>query len=70
MQNAMLRRGSQLQVPQFKDLAVSTDDDSIVELLSRLLGIPENRTDVALEQESSTNLQPFLARAHIKLLRS
>ena len=47
---AMLRRGAQLQAPEFRDLAVSTDDDSIVELLSRLLGIPENRTDVALDQ--------------------
>ncbi len=46
---AMLRRGAELQAPAFKDLAVNTDDDSIVELLSRLLGIPENRTDVALE---------------------
>lgn len=46
---AMLRRGTQLQAPEFDDLAVNTDDDSIVELLSRLLGIPENRTDVALE---------------------
>lgn len=46
---AMLRRGVQLQAPEFKDLAVNTDDDSIVELLSRLLGIPENRTEVALE---------------------
>lgn len=46
---AMLRRGSQLQAPEFKDLAINTDDDGIVELLSRLLGIPENRTEVALE---------------------
>ncbi len=46
---AMLRRGSQLQAPSFQELAVNTDDDAIVELLSRLLGIPENRTDVALE---------------------
>lgn len=45
----MLRRGTQLQAPEFDDLVVNTDDDSIVELLSRLLGIPENRTDVALE---------------------
>ena len=45
----MLRRGTQLQAPEFRDLAVNTDDDSIVELLSRLLGIPENRTDVAPE---------------------
>lgn len=46
---AMLRRGTQLHAAEFQDLAVNTDDDSIVELLSRLLGIPENRTDVALE---------------------
>jgi hypothetical protein len=46
---AMLRRGTQLQAPDFKELVVNTDDTSIVELLSRLLGIPENRTDVALE---------------------
>lgn len=46
---AMLRRGIKLQTPEFKDLAVNTDDDSVVELLSRLLGLPENRTDVALE---------------------
>ncbi|MDF1613849.1 DUF3732 domain-containing protein [Desulfurivibrio dismutans] len=46
---AMLRRGTQLRAPSFKDLAVNTDDDTIVELLSRLLGIPENRTEVALE---------------------
>jgi len=46
---AMLRRGSQLHTPSFKELAVNTDDETIVELLSRLLGIPENRTDVALE---------------------
>lgn len=46
----MLRRGARLQAPEFKDLSVNTDDESIVELLSRLLGIPENRTEVALEQ--------------------
>jgi hypothetical protein len=46
---AMLRRGTQLEAPGFEDLVVNTDDDTIVELLSRLLGIPENRTDVALE---------------------
>lgn len=46
---AMLRRGTQLVAPEFKELVVNTDDDSVVELLSRLLGIPENRTDVALE---------------------
>jgi len=46
---AMLRRGNELQAPSFRELVVNTDDATIVELLSRLLGIPENRTDVALE---------------------
>jgi Protein of unknown function (DUF3732) len=47
--SAMYRRGSQLAAPDFKDLAVNVDDDTVVVLLSRLLGIPENRTDVAIE---------------------
>jgi hypothetical protein len=46
---AMLRRGNQLAAPDFEELAINTDDDAIVGLLSRLLGIPENRTDVAIE---------------------
>lgn len=50
----MLRRGAELHAPEFKDLAINTDDDSIVELLSRLLGIPENRTDVALEHSRAS----------------
>jgi len=51
---AMLRRSGKLQAPEFSDLAVNTDDDGIVELLSRLLGIPENRTDVALEHSRNS----------------
>lgn len=50
----MLRRGTQLSAPEFNQLTVNTDDASIVELLSRLLGIPENRTDVALEHSRDT----------------
>ncbi len=46
---AMLRRGTELQAPDFQELVVNSDDDAVVALLSRLLGIPENRTDVALE---------------------
>lgn len=45
----MLRRGTDLQPLSFEELAVNSDDDAVVTLLSRLLGIPENRTDVALE---------------------
>lgn len=51
---AMLRRGVGLVAPEFKDLVVNTDDDSVVELLSRLLGIPENRTAVALEHSRNS----------------
>lgn len=51
---AMLRRGAQLRAPEFKELAVNTDDDSIVELISRLLGIPENRTDVTFEHSRNS----------------
>lgn len=46
---AMLRRGTELQAPSFRELAVNSDDEAVVTLLSRLLGIAENRTDVALE---------------------
>lgn len=46
---ALLRRGTELQAPSFEQLAANSDDDAVVTLLSRLLGIPENRTDVALE---------------------
>jgi Protein of unknown function (DUF3732) len=46
---AMQRRGAQLVAPNFEELVVNTDDEAVVVLLSRLLGIPENLTDVAIE---------------------
>ncbi len=46
---AMLRRGTILHAPAFEELVVNTGDNTVVTLLTRLLGIPENRTDVALE---------------------
>lgn len=45
----MQRRGMELQAPSFNELAVNSDDDAVVKLLTRLLGIPENRTEVAIE---------------------
>lgn len=45
----MLRRGTNIAIPEFDELAVNTDDDAVVVLLSRLLGVPENRTDVPIE---------------------
>lgn len=50
----MQRRGKQLVAPDFNELAVNTDDEAIVTLLSRLLGIQENRTDVAIDQSRQT----------------
>jgi hypothetical protein len=50
----MLRRGAQLAVPIFEELKVSSDDDAVVALLSRLLGIPENKTDVAIEHSRAS----------------
>ncbi len=43
---AMYRRGVAVAIPEFKDLVATSDDDTVESLLSRLLGIPENRTDV------------------------
>ena len=58
---AMLRRGSELEVPEFKDLTVNTDDDSIVELLRACLASPKiapksrsNTAAKAMTQTSST----------------
>ena len=47
---AMLRRGADLEAPDFNDLAVNSDDDTVVATLSTQIGIPENRTDVPIEQ--------------------
>lgn len=46
---AMARRGATIAAPDFEELEVNDDDDGVVSLLSRLVGIPENRTDVPLE---------------------
>lgn len=46
---AMARRGSTVTVPNFKELTVNTDDNAVIALLSQLLGIPENRTVVPID---------------------
>jgi hypothetical protein len=50
----MQRRGNKIAIPDFEELKINTDDDEVVALLSRLLGIPENRTDVAIEQSRAS----------------
>lgn len=56
---AMIRRGAELVAPDFSELKENSDDDTVVSLLSTLLGIPENLTDVPLHQSRasySTNI--------------
>lgn len=46
---AMVRYGDQVVALPFGELAVNADDDTVTSLLSRLIGIPENLTDVDAE---------------------
>jgi hypothetical protein len=47
--SAMVWRGAEVNAPAYKDLIVNDNDDGVATLLSNLLGIPENTTDVPLE---------------------
>lgn len=46
---AMIRRGASVEPPPFAELQQNADDDTVVSLLSELLGIPANRTQVSQE---------------------
>ena len=46
---AMIRRGRELDAPPFAELKVNADDDAVVATLSELLGIPDNKTDVPID---------------------
>lgn len=65
---AMVRRGAQLNVPIFAELAVNDDDDGVETLLSRLLGIPENVTDVPLSS-SRESYQANIKHTHYYLFQ-
>jgi len=65
---AMVRRGAQLSVPVFAELAVNDDDDGVETLLSRLLGIPENVTDVPLSS-SRESYQANIKHTHYYLFQ-
>lgn len=47
---AMIRRGATVEPPPFAELRQNAGDDTVVSLLSELLGIPANRTQVSQEQ--------------------
>lgn len=47
---AMIRRGATLEPLSFAELRQNADDDAVASLLSGLLGIPANRTEVSEKQ--------------------
>jgi hypothetical protein len=47
---AMIRRGAKVELPPFAELRQNADDEAVVSLLSNLLGIPTNRTEVPEKQ--------------------
>ena len=46
---AMVRRGALIEPPEAGELEVNDNDEGVVALLTRLLGVPENTTDVPIE---------------------
>jgi hypothetical protein len=46
---AMVRRGAEVDAPESVELSVNDNDGGVVALLTQLLGIPENRTDVPID---------------------
>ena len=46
---AMIRRGATVEPPPFSELAQNANDETVLSLLSSLLGIPSNRTQVSKE---------------------
>ena len=50
----MVRRGADLGAPEFSELQPNSDDETVVSLLSNLLGIPENLTDVPMHQSRAS----------------
>ena len=47
---AMIRRGATVEPPPFADLRQNADDETVTSILSGLLGIPANRTEVPEKQ--------------------
>lgn len=53
---AMIRRGATVEPPPFAELRQNADDEAVVSLLSGLLGIPANRTEVSEKQSRDSFL--------------
>lgn len=64
----MVRRGADLVAPEFSELQPNFDDDTVISLLSNLLGIPENLTDVPMHQ-SRTNYSANISHTYFYLFQ-
>jgi len=51
---AMQRLGETVAIPSFAELATNTDDEAVTSLLSKLLGIHENRTTVPIDSSRAS----------------
>jgi hypothetical protein len=65
---AMIRRGGEITPPSFEELRQNSDDDTVVSLLTELLGIPENRTIVG-EDESRNSFSATIKHTHFYLFQ-
>ena len=62
---AMVRRGATIAAPSSEELMVNDDDSGVETLLSQLLGIPENKTDVPLESSQKATTRTSSTRTII-----
>ncbi|MFH1377801.1 MAG: DUF3732 domain-containing protein [Planctomycetota bacterium] len=51
---AMIRRGATIEPPSFTELQQNADDETVISLLSELIGIPANRTQVPMDNSRSS----------------
>lgn len=65
---AMTRTGEFVAPPDFAELIANTDDIAVTSLLSRQLGIPENRTEVA-EQHTRVSYEASIKHSYYYLFQ-
>ncbi|UCP11546.1 DUF3732 domain-containing protein [Pseudomonas sp. MM213] len=65
---AMTRTGEFVQPPEYSELVINTDDIAVTSLLSRHLGIPENRTEVA-EQHTRNSYEASIKHSYYYLFQ-
>ncbi len=54
MSKALLLQGNKIDIPKFEEMSENTDDDSIIKILSQLVGIPENKTEIPFQRSTES----------------